>query len=99
MHPHVHLYHVLSRYKFDYKGLLGKCVISIGFPEYGRTKELTSELEVNVKSISFEQAPGNLTRSQVTKILLSEFDELKLRSIDVIDTKHIANSAVMTGIK
>jgi len=90
LHPHVHLYHALSRFKFDYRGLLGKCVISIGFPEYGRTKEQKSELEVNIKSISFDHAPGNLTKSQVTKILLSEFDDLKLKSIDAIDAKYMA---------
>ena len=90
LHPHVHIYHVLSRYKFDYKGLLGKCVVSIGFPEYGRLKDATSELEVNVKSISFDQAPKHLTRSQVTKIILGEFDVLKLKCIDSMKPEQIA---------
>jgi len=28
LHPFVHLYHVLARYQFDYKGLIGKCVLT-----------------------------------------------------------------------
>lgn len=52
LHPFVHLYHVLAMYKFDHKGLIGKSVISIGFPEFGRSKELASELEVYIKRLS-----------------------------------------------
>lgn len=90
LHPFVHLYHVLARYKFDYKGLIGKTVISIGFPEFGRSKEYASELEVNVKSLSFEQAPKNITRSQMIKVILGEFDELKLTCFDALKSEHKA---------
>lgn len=90
LQPFVHLYHILARYAFDYKGLLGKCVVSIGFPEYARTKEALSELEVNVKSVSFEQAPKYLTRSQMIKIILGEFDNLKLAAVDKLKPEHVA---------
>ena len=90
IHPFVHLYNVFVRYKFDYKGLIGKTVLFIGFPEFGRSKEPSSELEVNVKSISFEQAPKNITRSQMIKIILNEFDELKLNSFDALKAEHLA---------
>ncbi|MGB5156133.1 MAG: hypothetical protein WBN77_01705 [Desulfobacterales bacterium] len=90
LHTFVHLYHVLARYKFDFKGLTGNSVVSIGFPEFGRSKEPASELEVNIKSISFEQAPKNLTRGQMTKIILSEFDELKLLAFDALKPEHLA---------
>lgn len=90
LHPFVHLYHVLARYKFDYKGLTGSCVISIGFPEFGRSKELVSELEVNVKTLSFAQTPKNITRGQMIKVILSEFDELKLSCFDALKPEHKA---------
>lgn len=90
LHPVVCLYHVLARYKFDHKGLTGNCVISIGFPDFGRSKELSSELEVNVKSLSFEQTPKNITRGQIIKIILSEFDELKLTCFDAMKSEHKA---------
>jgi hypothetical protein len=90
LHPVVCLYHVLAKYKFDHKGLTGNCVISIGFPEFGRSKELSSELEVNVKTLSFQQTPKNITRGQTIKIILGEFDELKLICFDALKSEHKA---------
>lgn len=90
LHRFVHLYHMLAKYQFDYKGLSGKAVVSIGFPEFGRSKDTDSELEVNVKTLSFEQAPKTVTRSQMIKLILSEFDELKLNGFDLLQSEHKA---------
>jgi hypothetical protein len=80
-HRFVHLYQMDTRYAFDYKGLKGKCVISAGFPEYGKHREAQAEFEVNVKSMSFENPPKTIARSEIRKILLREFDRLKLESL------------------
>jgi hypothetical protein len=80
-HRFVHLYQMDTRYVFDYKGLNGKCVISAGFPGYGKSREDQAEFEVNVKSMSFETTPKTIAKSEVGKILLREFDRLKLESL------------------
>lgn len=80
-HQFVHLYHMDTRYAFDYKGLKGNCVISAGFPEYGKHREAQAEFEVNVKSMSFKIPPKTIARTEVGKILLREFDRLKLESL------------------
>ncbi len=90
LHPHIHLYQVLARYKFDYRGLTGKTVVSISFPEYGRSKDVTSELEVNVKNRFFDHALKHIGKDQIIKIILREFDKLKLASFDVLDSKYFA---------
>ncbi|MCI5190482.1 MAG: hypothetical protein D3905_11995 [Candidatus Electrothrix sp. AS4_5] len=90
LHPVVCLYHVLARYKFDHKGLMGNCVISIGFPEFGRSKKIESELEVNVKTISFKQPLKNITRGQMIKVILGELDELKQTCFDALKPEHKA---------
>lgn len=80
-HSFVHLYLMDIRYSFDYRGLKGKCVISAGFPDYGKSRESQAEFEVNVKTMSFETPPKTIGRSEVGRILLKEFDRLKLEAL------------------
>jgi len=77
-HPYVYLYQIDARYSFYYKGIEGKCVISAGFPEYRGSREVACEFEVNVKNVSFKTQPRDITRNEVVKALLREFDRLKL---------------------
>jgi hypothetical protein len=84
LHPYVLLYAVLARYKYDYKGLIGKCTVSIGFPDFAKAKAKSSELEVNIKNLSFEQTPKHITREQIIKIILDELDNIKLNSINAL---------------
>ena len=90
LHPYVYMHQVLARYKFDHKGLIGTCVVSIGFPEFGSKKEFGSELEVNVKSVSFDQTQKYITRDEMIKIVLSDFDTEKLANFDKLDSKYLA---------
>jgi len=80
-HPFVHLYHTDTRYAFDHKGLKGRCVISAGFPDYEKTRESHAELEVNIKSVSFDTPPKTISKNEISKIILREFDRLKLESL------------------
>lgn len=80
-HPFVHLYHMDTRYSFDYKGATGSCVISAGFPEYGKVREQAAEFEANIKSISFDASPKTISRNEISKELLHEFNRLKLEMI------------------
>ena len=78
IYQYMHLYHMNTSYDFDYKGLRGKCVISVGFPDYRSPKEDSAEMEVNIKSLSFHEPSKTITRNEVTKIILQEFNNLKL---------------------
>lgn len=80
-HAFVHLYHVDARYRFDYKGVTGKCVISAGFPEYGKGRDQQAEFEVNVKSIAFDSRPKKVSRKEVSTGILQEFNGAKLDAV------------------
>lgn len=80
-HPYLHLYHMETRFEFDYKGLKGECVISAGFPDYGKSKKGDAEFEVNVKSFKCEKS-SKVSRAEIGKFLLREFDRLKLESFE-----------------
>ncbi|MCU0753538.1 MAG: hypothetical protein MUE46_00230 [Xanthomonadales bacterium] len=83
---HIHLYGALSVYKFNHKGLSGKCTVSIGFPDYEKTRDFKSELELNIRSLSLDRPLGKLVKNQVMKAILSEFEELKLKYTDKADS-------------
>lgn len=87
LHSYVFLYQVVARFRFDYKGVLGRCIVSIGFPEFERTKDSASELEVNVKNVSFDQPPKYLSKGDMIKVILREFDCVKVTSLDQIINK------------
>ena len=80
-HSFVSLYHMVTSYEFDYNGLKGICVISAGFPVNGRDGEAQAEFEVNVKSLKFQTAPKDISKAEIYKIILREFDRLKLDSL------------------
>lgn len=80
-HSYVHLYHIDAKYNFDLKGLKGKCIISIGFPEYSKTHDTKSELEVNIQNISLDNLAKNSNKNELSKAILREFDEIKLNNL------------------
>ncbi len=86
-HNFIRLYNVDSKFKFDVKGLTGQCVFSVGFPDYSKEKNLNSEMEVNIKSISFDNSSINVSKSEVKQILLREIENQKINSFKLyLDT-------------
>lgn len=79
-HDFIELYRVDANFEFDYKGLTGTCTISLNFPDYGKSKDVSSELEINVKSIVPDSTIKDITRSDLKKILLKEFENIKLEN-------------------
>lgn len=77
-HDFLHLYKVDSKFKFDVQGLTGQCVMSIGFPDYGREKELDAEMEVNIRTMSFNIPPRSISKSAIKQILLKEIENQKI---------------------
>jgi hypothetical protein len=81
-HEHLSLYKVDSKFKFDFRGLTGQCVISVGFPDYGYgpTKNTDAEMEVNIKSMSFETSPRGISKAEIKQVLLKEIENQKIKN-------------------
>ncbi|QSV55307.1 MAG: hypothetical protein HEP80_16910 [Dolichospermum sp. UKL201] len=74
----LHLYNVDSKFKFNVRGLTGECVISVGFPDYGRIKNHEAEMEVNIRNMSFDIYPKVISKSEIKQILLKEIENQKI---------------------
>lgn len=77
-HEALNFHRVDSKFKFDVKGATGTCVMSIGFPEYGRHKDVNAEMEVAIKTMSFDVPPKKISRSDIKQILLREIEDQKI---------------------
>lgn len=64
----LNLYKVDSKFKFDVRGLTGECVISVGFPDYGRTKNPDAEMEVNIRTMSFDITPRGVNKAEIRSV-------------------------------
>jgi len=81
-HKYLHLYNVEAQYHFQIDCFKGMCVVGLGFPEYSKGKNLNSELEVNVKSITYENNVHGLIKTDIKKEILKEIESLKMLVID-----------------
>jgi hypothetical protein len=77
-HNFLHLYTLNAKFKFDVKGLTGTCVMSLGFPDYGRTKNIQAEMEVTIGSMSFDVARKGVSKSVIKQTLLKEIENQKI---------------------
>lgn len=78
LHDYIILYRVDSKFKFDIGGLKGECVINIQFADYSRVKAVDSELEINVKSLSFNESPREIAKSEVKQKILKDIESIKI---------------------
>jgi len=76
----LNLYKVDSKFKFDVRGLTGECVISVGFPDYGRTKNPDAEMEVNIRTMSFDITPRGVSKAEIKQTLLKEIEDQKVKN-------------------
>lgn len=81
-HKFLHLHNIEAKFHFEIETFKGMCVVGIGFPEYCRGKNLNSELEVNVKSISFDVSPKGVIKTDIKKEILKEIEILKMLAFD-----------------
>jgi hypothetical protein len=77
-YDHLYLYQVDSKFKFDISGVKGTCVISVGFSDYGKIRNPEAEMEINIRSITFETPPKDSSRIIIKKILLKEIEDQKI---------------------
>ena len=76
-HEFIFLYRVDARYSFDISGATGSCVVTMHFPEYARGKHNKSELEINIKSISYSANVRGITKSEIKDRLLDDLENQK----------------------
>jgi hypothetical protein len=79
-HPFIELYRVDARFRFDVTGAAGFCVLSYEFPGYAKAKDIKSEMEINVVSITPEKGYKNFNRNSLKKKLLASADKIKTNS-------------------
>lgn len=79
----IHLYRIDSRFKFDLKGICGQCVVTFHFPDFSKSKDATSELEINIKNLSFESPPRSISKNDVKEAILKDVDKQKLRKYKI----------------
>lgn len=79
-HNYLHLYVVDSKFKFDVEGASGSCIMSVGFPDYGSTKDTEVEMEVNIRAMTLDTPSKRITRSEIKQILLKEIDNQKVEN-------------------
>lgn len=82
-HDYILLYGVDCKFEFSLNGLVGECVISISFPDFRKAWSENAELEVNIKSISFNILSKRINRNQVKKSLMKEIEEQKIKFFSV----------------
>lgn len=86
-HDFINLYRIDSRFKFDLRGLGGKCVITIHFPEYSKSNDIDAELEINIKSISFNIPPRGITKGEVKEEILHDIENQKIKQFKIHSDK------------
>ena len=79
-HNSLHFYKVDSKFKFNIKGLTGQCVMSIGFTDYGLTKNVDVEMEVTIKNLSFDDFPRGVNKLEIKQTLLKEIENQKIEN-------------------
>lgn len=86
-HDHILLYGVECKFEFNLSGLTGECVVVVGFPDYEKSKNEDSELELNVKSIVFHDSPKGVDRNDIKKSLMREIESQKIKYFDQFKIK------------
>jgi hypothetical protein len=79
-YDYLHLYKVDAKFKFNVNGSSGNCVISMGFPDYGHEKNTEAEMEVNIKSLYFDNYLKGVSKPEIKEILLKEIEGQKIAS-------------------
>ncbi|MCR6650943.1 MAG: hypothetical protein NVV73_05315 [Cellvibrionaceae bacterium] len=76
-HPYIFLHRLDARYSFDVRGVTGKCVVAMHFPDGNKESRGKSELELNIKSISFSGVPKGASKKEIREFLLDDLESQK----------------------
>ncbi len=82
-HKFINMYRVDSRFKYDIRGLTGQCVVTIHFPDYSKSKDINSELEINIKNLSYNEQPRGISKRDIKTEILKEIENHKLKNFKI----------------
>lgn len=74
-----HLYGIEAKYSFSIKGAIGTCVVAIEFIRSVRVELEDSQLEVNIKNLTFTSNSAKFTKSEAKSIILKEIELIKVK--------------------
>jgi hypothetical protein len=70
------------RYKLNYKGIEGFAIINLGFPDYVKSKDVSSDLQISIDLVLDRQDKNHKTENTVRKKLLELLESKKIESYE-----------------
>jgi len=72
------LHRLDCNFRFSTAGHDGNCVMSFSFPDYALKKSIDAELEVKIKTITFDDTKNSREKSKIKLKILKEVEHVKL---------------------
>ncbi|MBU1331274.1 MAG: hypothetical protein KJ884_04170 [Gammaproteobacteria bacterium] len=72
------LHRLDCRFRFSISGHDGYCVMSFAFPDYSQKNDVDAELEVKIKTISFEDTKNPKEKANIKLTIIKEVEHEKL---------------------
>jgi hypothetical protein len=82
LHKHLLLYAVEAKFKFECTLAKGNCSIVFEFPDFGSKKDVKTEFEINVSSLTPASGCGPVNRTEVKQELLRLINDYKLLQLE-----------------
>jgi hypothetical protein len=73
-----------AKYKFNYSGAKGSCIIEFGFPHYFRKNTSSNEFQATMVFLHLSRENSNVNKKNVTRFLMEEFNALKTEKYKII---------------
>jgi hypothetical protein len=86
-HDFLILREIEAKYKFNYAGGKGSCIIEFGFPHYFRTRNISTEFQVEMVHLYLYRENSEANKKNITRFLIEEFNNLKAEKYKMIKSK------------
>jgi hypothetical protein len=73
-----------AKYKFNYAGAKGSCIIEFGFPHYFRKNTSSNEFQATMAYLNLSRESSNVNKKNVIRFLMNEFNSLKSEKYEFI---------------
>jgi len=73
-----------AKYKFNYAGAKGSCIIEFGFPHYFRKNASNNEFQATMAYLHLSRESSSANKKNVTRFLMNEFNALKAEKYKLI---------------
>ncbi|WP_210558270.1 MULTISPECIES: hypothetical protein [unclassified Pseudomonas] len=82
--PSLYLHRLDAKFRFSTSGLDGECVISLGFPEFSAGQNKDSEIELRIKTITFENIQRGMDKNEAKEKILKELEHEKIETFKTL---------------